>query len=161
MTYESDTKVCARCKVEKNKNYFGKDKQKKDGFNSYCKDCRAILRGTKKFMGGYLSEEEYFFRRVKKESAGDCWIWTAGAQPSGHAIYIRNNKKTMAYRKSWEMFKGPIPDGMCVCHKCDNPKCVNPEHLFLGTLADNTRDMYNKGRWANQYKRGPYYNGKL
>ena len=69
--------------------------------------------------------------------------------PYGQLLVGR--KAVPAHRISWEIHNGPIPDGMCVLHICDNPKCVNPEHLFVGTRADNANDCYTKGRmrWKN------------
>jgi hypothetical protein len=77
-----------------------------------------------------------------------CWEWQAALNQSGYG-YLRVGAKSehvMAHRYSWEMHCSAIPQGMFVCHKCDNPKCVRPDHLFLGTQADNLRDMWQKGR---------------
>lgn len=81
----------------------------------------------------------------------DCWEWMGALTYQGYGVY--GKPKRLAHRLSWEHYNGPIPDGMFVCHKCDNPPCVNPEHLFLGTQADNMRDMDSKGRRAKPYDR--------
>lgn len=73
---------------------------------------------------------------------GTCWVWTACAI-KGYGYISR----TLAHRVSWEIHNSPIPEGLCVLHKCDNPPCVNPEHLFLGTKKDNILDAVAKGRW--------------
>lgn len=74
-----------------------------------------------------------------------CWLWTSGWDSDGYGLLSGNVK---AHRESYARSFGPIPDGMCVCHKCDTPSCVNPGHLFLGTTQDNTRDRVEKRRGA-------------
>ncbi len=72
-----------------------------------------------------------------------CWIWTASKDTHGYGKTGRNIK---THRLSWEVNVGPIPPGLCVLHKCDNPPCCNPQHLFLGTKKDNSQDMSSKNR---------------
>lgn len=64
----------------------------------------------------------------------------------GYGGLMRDGKDMQAHRLVWELTFGPIPPGICVLHRCDTPRCVRPEHLFLGTLSDNAQDMHNKGR---------------
>ena len=77
------------------------------------------------------------------ERTPKCWLWI-GKSHGKHYPRVRNGESM--HRIAWELTRGPIPDGMCVLHRCDNMRCVRPSHLFLGTHADNVRDMVSKGR---------------
>ena len=94
---------------------------------------------------------ERFWGKVNKTDG--CWIWTGGVNPRGYGKLKVNGRWVLAHRLSWELKVGPIPDGLFACHQCDNPPCVRPSHLFLGTARDNNADMFRKGR--QNYERGP------
>lgn len=84
-----------------------------------------------------------------------CWLWTASTDGRGYGQFMSDwgpgwSKNTKAYRVAWELTHGPIPEGMHVLHKCDNPPCVRPDHLFLGTHQDNMADAVRKGRFASR-----------
>ena len=87
---------------------------------------------------------ERFWKKTKTD--GHCLIWGGYVHKNGYGIVNWKGKTARAHRVSWEISFGEIPPTMFVCHKCDNPPCVNPQHLFLGTARDNTSDMILKGR---------------
>lgn len=84
----------------------------------------------------------------KYEVRGDCWIWAANKYLDGYGQIKFEGSPRRAHRVSYILYKGPIPEGMLVCHTCDTPLCVNPDHLWLGTHADNHADRNAKGRQA-------------
>lgn len=81
-----------------------------------------------------------------------CWVWDSHWRGKGYGILSCNNKLYYVHRLSYRLFHGEIPQGMHVCHKCDTPKCFNPDHLFLGTPKDNIMDMVTKGRHVSVVK---------
>lgn len=93
-----------------------------------------------------------FWRLVQKLDG--CWRWLGARERHGLTYGYRGRPRVWAHRYSWELHNGPIPSGLFVLHRCDNPPCVNPEHLFLGTLADNNRDRDQKGRQARGERGG-------
>lgn len=95
-----------------------------------------------------------FWNKVCVEDANECWLWT-GTTDGKYGVFNVNYKMEKAHRVSWVIHFGEIPKGLLVLHKCDNPPCVNPHHLFLGTLSDNTRDSIDKGRFGHCYRSIP------
>lgn len=90
----------------------------------------------------------------------ECWGWAAYTTSKGYGhIRLPDGRAGKAHRVSWELHYGPIPDGLFVCHTCDNPQCCNPAHLFLGTNADNAADREAKGRSARIDNAGRRYPG--
>lgn len=85
-----------------------------------------------------------FWSRVQKTDG--CWIWTAAHKPEGYGKMWMNGKLESAHRISWILTRGPIPDGLWVLHKCDNPPCVNPDHLYIGYRKENGRDAAERHR---------------
>lgn len=92
----------------------------------------------------------------EKDAATGCWNWTRTISEGGYGRVSRDRAPAydLAHRAAHEEFVGAIPLGMCVCHKCDNRRCINPEHLFIGTRADNMRDMVEKDRQARGEQHG-------
>lgn len=96
------------------------------------------------------SLSERFFSFVEKRDNG-CWIWMGAKQSKGYGLFTRNYKSHLAHRISWEFTYGFVPEGLVICHRCDTPSCVNPEHLFLGDNKDNALDKMKKGRHVQAY----------
>lgn len=95
------------------------------------------------------------------DRSGSCWNWKRCRTPQGYGkVRITGHGWELAPRICWKIIHGHIPNGLHILHKCDNPPCVNPEHLFLGTILDNARDRETKGR-GNQAKGEKVYNAKL
>jgi len=102
-----------------------------------------------------------FWPKVQKPNDPDgCWLWTGARVRGGYGFFHDGERNGVAHRWSYEEKYGPIPDGLLACHKCDVPACVNPDHIFLGTHADNERDKIRKAR-RRVARSAPLYQRKL
>ena len=85
-----------------------------------------------------------FWSKVKRGTDAECWPWTGFKRPSGHGLTSLNSVPMNASRKAWILTNGPVKDGLCVNHRCDNAACCNPSHMYLGRRADNMYDYFGK-----------------
>jgi hypothetical protein len=107
-----------------------------------------LPRGKRKHLSATdfsEADQRKFWSRVKKGAPDECWNWTASLHTGGYGLFYQNRTTLRAHRIAMLLLGNNI-ESMCVCHKCDNPQCVNPAHLFLGTQQDNIRDCETKGR---------------
>lgn len=120
--------------------------------NGYCTKHYNRVRRTGDPQGvrtGHRYETQDVAERLAARSAtdGDCLIYqTKQKTRSGHVLIGRNGQYVGVHRAAWELANGPVPQGLCVLHRCDRPRCINVAHLFLGTIADNNADRDQKGR---------------
>ena len=109
---------------------------------------------------GYISK--VLVERSKK--VGDCWLWQRAKTGSGYGVFQPKGypKMQLAHRVSYEIFNGTIPENRCICHSCDTPSCINPAHLWTGTVSDNQKDSYTKRRsWISKRVGDNHPNAKL
>ena len=121
---------------------------------------RADRDEWNRFRKSTKTPEERFWEKVDKSD--ECWVWTGYRNRQGYGNFsVRGENNTFtstrAHRYAWQLVNGDIPTGMFVCHRCDTPSCVRPDHMFLGTQKDNLRDAVAKGRHASQRN---HYHGK-
>jgi HNH endonuclease len=95
-----------------------------------------------------------FFAKVGPPQLNGCCLWMDAKDRKGYGSFYADGKQRKAHRAAWTIVNGPIPAGLCVCHKCDNPSCCLVDHLWLGTIADNHADMLTKGRQSRGAQHG-------
>lgn len=139
MSKRNDTRIERHC--EKCHKVFTTTKWYiEKGWAKFCsRTCKDLKNGT--------LEERFWKFVVKGESVNDCWEWVGSKSARRYGHLGKGQKLLKAHRYSWELHNNQqVPDGMSICHKCDNPECTNPLHLFVGTHQENMDDMMAKGR---------------
>lgn len=174
-------KICPKCKLEKELDCFWKScsyckpcynahkreqrqKNKSElaerrkvlwrrSKSRFCKKCKEPFVGKGRIRD-YCSTKCKILHHVIKKRNG-CWEWKGDLHPNGYGYTTIHEigKRIHVHRTSYIIFKGDIPQGLYVCHSCDNPKCCNPDHLWVGTAKENMQDAKRKGRLRNQYGR--------
>lgn len=147
MTYRDKTqqKNCVHCGE-----VFYRDKRctKKHWASAkFCSRSCSAKHGAKNSHKTWGTIEERFWAKVEKLGDDDCWNWTGSSRPAGYGVISKNGKQTSATHVSLEINGTVIPSGLWVLHKCDNPRCVNPKHLYVGTPKQNSKDAVLRNRF--------------
>ena len=147
MQNEPTEKRCSTCGALKSLDAFAIDRSRPDGRKYVCRTCdhARYKRSYKPAPKRPWNAEDRLWSRVDR--SGECWVWTGGTNGVGYGrVSDADGRTVLTHRLVYQLEVGPIPEGLWVLHHCDNPPCVNPAHLFLGTVGDNNRDARAKGR---------------
>lgn len=142
-------KTCEQCGVDKPLIDFYAHAQSAQGRLRRCKLCMIAASREKKPLKVWPTVMERFNKKI--HITPGCWLWLASKDSGGYGLLNISGKQEKAHRVSYRLFVGNIPDGLQVCHRCDTPACVNPDHLFVGTNKENMEDRERKGRGVRQF----------
>lgn len=144
-------KTCTKCGRNLPRSQFYVHSSSPDRLQYACKECsRAAARVYRAYRaanpGPRKTTQQRFWEKVERRGIDDCWFWQASIVGSGYGYFRAEGRMVYAHRYAYELRHGFIPEGLYILHHCDQPGCVNPKHLYAGTLADNTRDMLDRKR---------------